>query len=112
MSWFSRLRNVVRSNRVADEIDREMAFHLAERADDLMAAGMSPDAARDEARRRFGNYGRQKENTRERDLFVRLDTLLADLRNARRGLRATPAFALVAILSLGLGIGPNTQSSR
>ena len=35
----------------------EMAFHLAERIDDLMAQGMSREEARHEARRRFGNPG-------------------------------------------------------
>src|SRR3990170_7617787 len=55
MSWLVRLVNVFRAERVSDEIDRELAFHLAERADELRAAGASPDAARREARRRFGS---------------------------------------------------------
>jgi putative ABC transport system permease protein len=108
MTWIGRLRNQLRDNTVSKEITREMQFHLAERADDLEASGMAPDAARREARRRFGSLAYQTERTREQDLIGWLDTLVADVRYALRALRAAPAFATVAILSLGLGIGANT----
>jgi len=108
MSWLARIRNAFRSNALSHDIDREMEFHLAERADELTASGMHPDEARREARRRFGNYSLLKERTRERDLATWLDSLIGDVRYALRGFRSAPGFALVAILSLGLGIGANT----
>ena len=58
MSWIARLVNVFRAEKVSEDIDRELAFHLAERTDDLIADGASPEAARREARRRFGSYTR------------------------------------------------------
>src|SRR5437868_12626111 len=102
MTWLGRLRNHLRDNTVSKEITREMQFHLAGRADELVASGMAPEAARREARRRFGSLAYQTERTRERDLFGWLDTFVADMRYALRALRAAPAFATVAILSLGL----------
>jgi putative ABC transport system permease protein len=108
MSWLGRLKNHLRQSALSKEIAREMRFHLAEREDDLVARGMMPDAAQREARRRFGSLAYQGERTREPNLFVWLDSVLADVRYALRSLGAAPVFAIVAILSLSLGIGANT----
>jgi predicted permease len=108
MSMLERLRNHFRDNAISRDIRKEMQFHLAERADDLEASGMTRAAAQREARRKFGSLAYQGERTRERDLFGWLDAVVADVRYALRSLKAAPAFATVAILSLGLGIGANT----
>ncbi len=108
MAWYHRLRNTVRSERLSGDLDRELEFHLAERVDELVESGMSEEEARREARLRFGNPGVLKERTRERDVLPWLESLGADVRYALRSLRASPGFAAVAILSLGLAIGANT----
>ena len=55
MSWLRRLINTVRPARLQRDIDRELAFHITERADDLRAGGLSDEEARRRARIQFGS---------------------------------------------------------
>ena len=108
MSWLTRLVNVFRAGKVSDDIDRELAFHVAERADELIAAGASPEAARLEARRRLGHHLTQRDNVREHDLIVWVESFVADARGGVRALLKQPIFAITTILTLAIGIGANT----
>ncbi|MBC8089417.1 MAG: ABC transporter permease [Phycisphaerae bacterium] len=108
MSWLTRAHNLLRPNRVSDEINREMSFHVAERVDELVESGMSRAEAEREAARRFGHRTTLKETTRDEDMLMWLESLAGDVKLATRTLRSSPAFTLVAVLSLALGIGANT----
>ena len=52
---------------MSDEIDRELAFHLAERAEELEATGVRPDEAQLDARRRFGSSALRHHVARRRN---------------------------------------------
>ena len=86
MSIFRQLINLVRTSSVERDIQREMAFHIRERADELRAQGMSEADAAQLAQRQFGNRGLNAEATRDADVVTSLDTLRGDVRYTLRGL--------------------------
>src|SRR5688500_16244893 len=82
MAWLRRFSNVFRTGRLTGDIDREIAFHVAERAEQLRAEGLGEDEALRRARLQFGNPLVQRERARDVDVAEWLDTLLRSIRHA------------------------------
>jgi len=108
MSWLQRFLNTIRPARLDRDLDREIAFHIREREDELRATGVPRDEARRRARLQFGNALVQRERTRDVDVAAALDSLLRNVRLALRGMRRTPGFSAAVVLTLALGIGANS----
>jgi putative ABC transport system permease protein len=103
-----RIVNLFRPERLQADLDKELAFHLMERADDLEAAGMSRQDALRSARLQFGKHSVQVERTRDMDINQTIEATLRNLRQAVRGLAKAPGFAAAVVATLALGIGANS----
>ncbi len=108
MALLRRFCNLFRRNRLSAEIQSELESHIALRAEDNRASGMSPASARRDARVRFGNPQVVREHVSGADAALTLESLWLDLRYGFRQLRRNPGFAATAIGVLALGICAST----
>src|SRR5882672_6542258 len=109
MLWWLRAQlqhiySVFRRSKTDFEIDEELLYHLEMRARENIEDGMSPDEARRAAVKRFGSVLIVKEDSREIRRGT-LDSIWQDLRYSTRMMLKQPAFALVVIFTIMIGIG-------
>jgi predicted permease len=107
MSWLTRLANLCRRRDLNAEIDEEFAFHIEERTEANIAAGMTAEEARRDALRRFGSRSGLRERTRDANVLVHVESLWQDLRHGARMLARNPVLSTIAVISIAFGTGAN-----
>ncbi len=104
--WWSKLKVALSGRgRASADLREELEAHLEMQAEDNRARGMQKEEARRAARRLFGNTTLILESAQEAWTFSSLENLIKDVAYAIRMARKSPGFAVVAILTLAIGIG-------
>ncbi|HEY1939541.1 MAG TPA: ABC transporter permease [Candidatus Angelobacter sp.] len=105
MNW---LKQLISRQQESTNVADELAGHLQEKTEELMAEGLPRDKALVAARREVGNATLITEHSREVWQWATLEAILRDAKYTFRQLRRNPGFTFTVLLTLSIAIGANT----
>src|SRR6516165_6469457 len=103
--WWQAL---VRRERLDEELNEELRFHIEQQIAHKVAEGMLPDRARRAALLELGGIERIKEECRDMRRTRWFEATLQDVRFGFRTLRKRPSFVVSVLTILAFGIGSAT----
>jgi predicted permease len=109
--WFTlvrlRLASLFLPGRANRDLDRELASHIDQQVEELVARGMEESEARRIAVSTFGGVQRVREESRDARRVAVVESVVRDLRYTLRGLLREPMLIVAATISIALGAGGN-----